>query len=309
MQLLVGLVTPVRGDERQRRKARLGHASWVLQELTGAVPDRIREIRLLKKLGQDFLRFSRPVQAKEGLGQRQPALLGWYLGRSQQISEGRFGGAQSLAVLPNGPLFGGGQDAPQEEGGLGPQLHVVFRQLEGTMKDRLVYRASHAMLRRPTAIKLLPAEKAGEQSIARFEREVQLTAGLSHPNTVTIFDFGRTPDGVFYYAMEFLDGAGLDVVVGHAGALPPERILHVLDGVAGALTEAHEAGLVHRDIKPANIILCKQGGAFDVPKVVDFGLVKDVTAESSLTVTATLTGTPLYKIGRASCRERVCQYV
>jgi serine/threonine-protein kinase len=159
----------------------------------------------------------------------------------------------------------------------------------------VVYRASHAMLRRPTAVKLLPAEKAGEQSIARFEREVQLTAALTHPNTVTIFDFGRTPEGVFYYAMELLDGAGLDAVVGLDGPQPPERALHVLDGVAGALLEAHEIGLIHRDIKPANIILCKQGGLFDVPKVVDFGLVKDLKAiDVSLTATASLMGTPLY---------------
>ena len=159
----------------------------------------------------------------------------------------------------------------------------------------VVYRASHAMLRRPTAVKLLPAEKAGEQSIARFEREVQLTAALTHPNTVTIFDFGRTPEGVFYYAMELLDGAGLDVVVKLDGAQPPERALHVLDGVAGALVEAHEIGLIHRDIKPANIILCKQGGVFDVPKVVDFGLVKDLSGvEVALTDTVSLMGTPLY---------------
>jgi serine/threonine-protein kinase len=159
----------------------------------------------------------------------------------------------------------------------------------------VVYRASHAMLRRPTAVKLLPAEKAGEQSIARFEREVQLTAGLTHPNTVTVFDFGRTPEGVFYYAMELLDGAALDALVDLDGAQPPERVLHVLDGVAGALAEAHEVGLIHRDIKPANIILCKQGGAFDVPKVVDFGLVKDLGGgEASLTATSSVTGTPTY---------------
>jgi eukaryotic-like serine/threonine-protein kinase len=159
----------------------------------------------------------------------------------------------------------------------------------------VVYRASHAMLRRPTAVKLLPADKAGEQSIARFEREVQLTAALSHPNTVTIFDYGRTPEGIFYYAMELLDGAPLDVVVDLDGAQPPERVLHVLDGAAGALGEAHGIGLIHRDVKPANIILCRQGGLFDVPKVLDFGLVKDLTAgEVSLTGSTTLAGTPLY---------------
>lgn len=159
----------------------------------------------------------------------------------------------------------------------------------------VVYRASHAMLRRPTAVKLLPPEKAGDQNIARFEREVQLTAALTHPNTVTVFDFGRTPEGVFYYAMELLDGAALDVLVNLEGAQPPGRVLHVLDGVAGALAEAHEIGLIHRDIKPANIILCRQGGLDDVPKVVDFGLVKDLSGrEASLTATSALAGTPLY---------------
>jgi serine/threonine-protein kinase len=159
----------------------------------------------------------------------------------------------------------------------------------------VVYRARHALLRRPTAVKLLPPEKAGEQAVARFEREVQLTAGLTHPNTVTIFDFGRTPAGIFYYAMELLDGAALDVLVDTDGPQPPERVLHVLDGVTGALTEAHDIGLVHRDVKPANIILCKQGGVFDVPKVVDFGLVKDLSgAGVALTATASLAGTPLY---------------
>src|SRR4029453_4275610 len=110
-----------------------------------------------------------------------------------------------------------------------------------------------------------------------------------------IFDFGRTPEGIFYYAMELLDGAAIDVIVEVDGPQPPERFLHVLDGVTGALMEAHEIGLVHRDVKPANIILCKQGGLFDVPKVVDFGLVKDLSGgEASLTATSTLAGTPLY---------------
>ncbi len=160
----------------------------------------------------------------------------------------------------------------------------------------VVYRARHAMLRRPTAIKLLPLEKAGTTSLARFEREVQLTARLTHPNTVTIFDYGRTLDGVFYYAMELLEGASLEAVVAEGGPLPPARVIKVLHDVASALVEAHEAGLIHRDIKPANIILCRQGGTHDFPKVVDFGLVKELEGGGAvaLTQTDTITGTPLY---------------
>jgi serine/threonine-protein kinase len=160
----------------------------------------------------------------------------------------------------------------------------------------IVYRARHAMLRRGTAVKLLPPEKAGEQAVARFEREVQLTARLTHPNTVTVFDYGRTPEGVFYYAMELLEGASLEEIVSLDGAQPPARVVHVLEQVAGALSEAHGIGLIHRDIKPANIFLCEQGGEPDVPKVLDFGLVKEVrgAGDVGLTQADAITGTPLY---------------
>jgi serine/threonine-protein kinase len=160
----------------------------------------------------------------------------------------------------------------------------------------VVYRAHHGMMRRPTAIKLLRPEKAVEANLKRFEREVQLTARLTHPHTITIFDYGRTPEGVFYYAMELLDGASLERVVGVAGRLPPARVVHVLYEVAGALVEAHEAGLIHRDVKPANIILCRQGGLYDFPKVVDFGLVKDLepAGDAALTRADMIAGTPLY---------------
>jgi hypothetical protein len=106
----------------------------------------------------------------------------------------------------------------------------------------IVYRARHAMLRRGTAVKLLPPEKAGEEAVARFEREVQLTAQLTHPNTVTVFDYGRTPEGVFYYAMELLEGASLEEIVAHDGAQPAGRVVHVLEQVARALSEAHGIG-------------------------------------------------------------------
>jgi eukaryotic-like serine/threonine-protein kinase len=158
----------------------------------------------------------------------------------------------------------------------------------------VVYRARHAMLRRPTAVKLLKAEAMGAAGLQRFEREVQLTAGLSHPNTVTVFDYGRTPEGVFYYAMEYLEGLGLDQLVAADGPQPPARAAHILRQVLEALAEAHGIGLVHRDVKPGNVILCERGGVSDVAKVVDFGLVKDLDADGSMTHEAALVGTPLY---------------
>jgi hypothetical protein len=167
---------------------------------------------------------------------------------------------------------------------------------EGAMG--VVYRARHAMLRRPTAIKLLPPQRMGQKNLQRFEQEVQLTAMLTHPNTVAIYDYGRTPDGVFYYAMEFLDGINLEDLVRRYGPQPQGRVVGILRQVCRALAEAHDLGVIHRDVKPGNIILTVRGGEPDVAKVVDFGLVKELdTANGSTTRSADtnlLVGTPLY---------------
>jgi predicted Ser/Thr protein kinase len=160
----------------------------------------------------------------------------------------------------------------------------------------VVYRGYHAMLRRPTALKMLHVEKVNEASIERFEQEVQITCQLNHPNTIAIYDYGRTPEGVFYYAMEFLDGIDLQKLVDQYGPLPEARAIHILRQICGSLYEAHTKGLVHRDIKPANIMLNRRGGESDVVKVLDFGLVKAVDQEKQkhATTAGALTGTPLY---------------
>jgi serine/threonine protein kinase len=159
-----------------------------------------------------------------------------------------------------------------------------------------VYLARHAMLRRPTAIKLLRPETSSEESLIRFEREVQVTSALTHPNTISIYDYGRTPEGVFYYAMEYLEGLTLGHLVEHDGAQPPARVVHIMKQVCASLAEAHATGLIHRDLKPANVMLCEQGRVLDFVKVLDFGLVRTLANEESIAVTQldSLTGTPLY---------------
>ncbi len=161
-----------------------------------------------------------------------------------------------------------------------------------------VYRAEHQFLRRPCAVKLIRPEHAGDAEVLkRFEREVQATAVLTHPNTVAIYDYGISEDGTFYYVMEYLPGDTLEGLVTREGPLAPARAVHLLRQVASALGEAHRAGLTHRDIKPGNVMVCERGGITDVAKLLDFGLV--VTqgmqqADEKLTQAGIILGTPAY---------------
>ncbi len=159
-----------------------------------------------------------------------------------------------------------------------------------------VYLARHALLRRPTAVKVLRPEYSHGDSLRRFQREVAYTSRLSHPNTIAIYDYGHTPDGRFFYAMEYLQGVTLSRCIGDTGPQPPARVVYIMQQVCGAIGEAHDTGLIHRDIKPGNIMLCERGGVFDFVKVLDFGLVRKQSADETQGITniQTLTGTPLY---------------
>lgn len=160
-----------------------------------------------------------------------------------------------------------------------------------------VYKAEHQLLKRPCAIKLIkPGDAASPTALAKFEQEVKATAKLTHVNTVEIFDYGRTDDGTFYYVMELLRGLSLDDLVKQHGPMPAGRVVYLLRQVCGALSEAHAKGLIHRDIKPANIFVAERGGVFDIAKLLDFGLVKEMDEEPQTKGARShrFSGSPLY---------------
>ncbi len=195
------------------------------------------------------------------------------------------------------------------------QYRLVTRLGSGGMGE--VYLAEHHMMKRPCALKRIRADKAGDpQTLARFEREVRATSRLSHPNTIEIYDFGRTDDGTFYYVMEYLPGMSLAEIVERHGPLPFGRVIYLLRQACGALAEAHASGLIHRDLKPANIFVARLGGRWDFVKVLDFGLVKDRDADASdprLSREHTVQGTPTYMapeqvLGRPDLDHRIDIY-
>jgi hypothetical protein len=192
--------------------------------------------------------------------------------------------------------------------GLGRQVAEARELGSYRLEERLgaggmgeVWRARHRMLARPAAIKLVRSPSGGpvgDEARARFEREAQVTAGLRSPHTVTLFDFGASADGAFYYVMELLDGLDLETLVQRFGPLPAERAIYLLQQVCHSLSEAHAQGMIHRDVKPANIFVCRYGEEHDFVKVLDFGLVKGFhepeEAGSMLTRENMVHGTPGY---------------
>ncbi|HEX7253409.1 MAG TPA: serine/threonine-protein kinase [Thermoanaerobaculia bacterium] len=164
-----------------------------------------------------------------------------------------------------------------------------------------VWRASHRLLARQAAIKLIRPDALGSDSrewLRRFEREAKATAGLHSPHTVDIYDYGTTEDGTFYYVMELLEGFDTETLVTEFGPLSSERAIFILIQACQSLAEAHQGGLIHRDVKPANIYVCRYGLEWDFVKILDFGLVKTAGLTDDrgrqLTVAGMIAGTPGY---------------
>jgi serine/threonine-protein kinase len=159
--------------------------------------------------------------------------------------------------------------------------------------------AKQESLERYTALKIiLPKFSSNENVVKRFFREVKLTSRLEHPNIVTIYNFGKSREGILFVAMEFLDGANLDGVIRKGGPMQAERAVSIAAQIASALNEAHAKGVMHRDLKPSNVMLVKRGGMTDFAKVLDFGIAKSIEEqgddEPQLTMSGQILGTPAY---------------
>ena len=161
----------------------------------------------------------------------------------------------------------------------------------------VVFRGRHHEVEREVAVKVLLASYAGADptAVARFRREAQIASSLHYPNTVQLFDYGETDEGVFYIVMEYLKGKPLSEVLARAGRLSPTRAVHIIRQVLHSLMEAHARGIVHRDIKPDNVMITPLAFDQDFVKVMDFGIAKMVSSEgSSLTQAGLTLGTPRY---------------
>lgn len=192
------------------------------------------------------------------------------------------------------------RDLPDQLG----SYDLVARIGRGGMGE--VWRAQHRFLARPAAVKLIPrredekSQKNAEKILRRFRREAQVTANLTSPHTIQVFDYGITQRGVYYYVMEHLDGFDLQLLVSHYGPVPPGRAVYFLRQICDSIGEAHQAGLIHRDLKPGNLFVVRRGLTADFVKVLDFGLVglgeplRSPTFDGKITAAGMMTGTPAY---------------
>ncbi len=174
------------------------------------------------------------------------------------------------------------------------RYHIMKKLGEGGMGQ--VYLAEHVKMGRKSALKVMhPGMKADVDAISRFNREASNASRIAHPNVAAVYDFGETPDGIIYLAMEFVDGSPLKTVIEQQGALPPKRAAEIVRQTAEALAVAHDMGIVHRDLKPDNIMLARTRDGGDLVKVVDFGIAKAAGNEAQqVTKTGLVVGTPEY---------------
>jgi len=183
---------------------------------------------------------------------------------------------------------------PRPRDGESIGFYVVERPIgQGGMGD--VFLATHTVLRRPAALKILRDPRPNGTTVARFKREARMAGRLGHPNALQIFDYGETSDGRLYYAMEYVEGMNLAQLLTLEGPLPLARTLYLLRQISGAMEEAHALGMLHRDLKPSNIMVGRKGGLGDVVKILDFGIASSVSGGAEdITRSTNLVGTPAY---------------
>jgi hypothetical protein len=158
-----------------------------------------------------------------------------------------------------------------------------------------VYRATHVMLNKTVAVKLInPELVTSPEIVRRFQREARAATALSHPNIVSVYDLGQTTEGTLYIAMEFVDGPSLKSVIESGGPVPVMRTLTLARQLASALSAAHRQGIIHRDLKPHNVMLARSHDGQEIAKLVDFGIAKTFDEGTELTVAGFSLGTPQY---------------
>src|SRR5258706_9300091 len=198
-------------------------------------------------------------------------------------------GPATLSCVPVDPLIGRGFEG---------KYRLDERLGGGGMGT--VYRATHLLIERPVAVKVLSQRFVGDETAQqRFRREARASGRMQHPNAVMVNDFGATDDGWLYIVMELLEGQTLRDLLAREAPLDPARVVSFMLQTCAAVGAAHDAGLVHRDLKPANIFIEQRPNLAAVVKVLDFGVAKFVVEEhdddyNTLTQVGAIIGTPRY---------------